>query len=227
VQLASGVPAPVQQVPLEHSKALLQTLPVAFSVVAQTGVAGTVSQYAPAAQPTLVPEGAVPVTLQEVPQVVASAQTKLPGQAAAVPGVQVCVPVSHVSADVSVEPEQLAPPQSAAELHSTHPAVALQTSPVAAQSVVVPVEQEPEPLQVPALVNWLPAQPAALQVVLDVGYMHAPAASQPVAPQVPVPGQAALQQLPVPLVPQTPEVHWLLLVHAPVACFGTQAPPEQ
>jgi hypothetical protein len=53
-QLTSGVPVPVQHVPLLHSNELLHTAPVAFRVVEQVGVP-VVSQYAPEAQPTLVP----------------------------------------------------------------------------------------------------------------------------------------------------------------------------
>ena len=49
--------------------------------------------------------------------------------------------------------------------------------------------------------------------------------SQLVAPQVPPVVQAAEQQLPVPVVPQMPVVHWSAAVHvAPAACLATHVP---
>ena len=44
MQLGLGMLAPEQQVSLVHSNALLQTAPVAFSVLLQVGVDWTVSQ---------------------------------------------------------------------------------------------------------------------------------------------------------------------------------------
>jgi hypothetical protein len=44
--------------------------------------------------------------------------------------------------------------------------------------------------------------------------VQAPVLSQAVAPQVPPVVQAVVQQFPVPLIPQTPLAHWLLLVQA-------------
>lgn len=142
----------------------------------------------------------------------------------------VVAPATHapaalqVSAAVNVVPLQPAPAQSAAELHSTQASsVALQTSPFAAQSVV-PATHEPLPLHA-LVVSWLPLQPGVPQLVAEVGYMHAPVASHALVPQVgSVLLHAAVQQLPP---PQAPDTHWSSAVHAPVAFFGTQAPPEQ
>jgi hypothetical protein len=51
---------------------------------------------------------------------------------------------------------------------------------------------------------------------------------QDVAPHVPPVVHATEQQLPVPVVPQTPLVHWSLFVHAaPSDRCGTHMPPEQ
>ena len=44
--------------------------------------------------------------------------------------------------------------------------------------------------------------------------MQLPDVSQPVAPQLPPVVQAAVQQFPVPSVPQTPLEHWAFAVHA-------------
>jgi hypothetical protein len=56
--------------------------------------------------------------------------------------------------------------------------------------------------------------------------MHAPPVVQPVPPQVvPTLLHAAVQQLPVPLVPQTLLWHWSLPPHAaPAASLGWQVP---
>jgi hypothetical protein len=80
--------------PFAHSKLLLQATPVAFCTLLQMAVAGTVSQKEPAAQPTLVPAGAVPVTLHVVAQAVLLVHAKLFAHATAEPpGVQVPVPL--------------------------------------------------------------------------------------------------------------------------------------
>jgi len=79
--------------PFKHSKLLLQAAFMAFSVPLQIGVVGMVSQKELAAQPTLTPAGAVPVTLQDVPQVVPLAHAKLLAQAAGEPAVHVPVPL--------------------------------------------------------------------------------------------------------------------------------------
>lgn len=59
--------------------------------------------------------------------------------------------------------------------------------------------------------------------------MQAPvAAAQAVAPQVALAVlHAAAQQLPVPEMPQTPEVHALFDVHAPVVTLATHMVPLQ
>jgi hypothetical protein len=55
--------------------------------------------------------------------------------------------------------------------------------------------------------------------------VQVPVLSQAVAPHVPPVVQAAVQQLPVPVVPQTVDVHWAFAVHAvPAVSFATQAP---
>jgi hypothetical protein len=51
--------------------------------------------------------------------------------------------------------------------------------------------------------------------------------SQSFAPQAPPTTHATLQQLPTPVVPQIPLVHWSFDEHAPVLFFETHAPPEQ
>jgi hypothetical protein len=55
--------------------------------------------------------------------------------------------------------------------------------------------------------------------------MHAPVPSHPVAPQAPVVTQAAAQQLPVPVVPQMPLVHWFAALQvAPFPPVPTHVP---
>src|SRR5438105_1038835 len=90
----------------------------------------------------------------------------------------------------------------------------------------VPALQVPLPLQVGAVVNVEPLHDGLPQLAPEIGKAHAPVPPQPVAPQVPPIGeQAAVQQFPVPTVPQTPLVHWLLPLHAPPALsFATQVP---
>jgi hypothetical protein len=97
------------------------------------------------------------------------------------------------------------------------------------QSVVPPVAQVPEPSQASAAVSTVPLQDAlAPQAVPDTGKLHAPLVSQSVAPQAPPTMlHAALQQLPTPVVPQTPLVHWSFAEHAPTLLFATHAPFEQ
>jgi hypothetical protein len=73
--------------------------------------------------------------------------------------------------------------------------------------------QAPMPLQV-WTVSTAPLQAAGPHSVEAPGKMQAPVPSQPVAPQVTPTGlQAVVQQSPVPLMPQTPDVHWSLLLH--------------
>ena len=81
----------------------------------------------------------------------------------------------------------------------------------------------PVPLQ--ALLVSVPlVQVVVPQASVAAGYMQAPVASQPVAPHVGSPTvQAAVQQLPLPLVPQTPDVQASFSVQAPVAICATQA----
>jgi hypothetical protein len=58
--------------------------------------------------------------------------------------------------------------------------------------------------------------------------VHAPVLSQSVAPQIAsVALQAELQQLPLPLMPHTPEVQSSFSVQAPVATGVVHAPPLQ
>jgi hypothetical protein len=86
-------------------------------------------------------------------------------------------------------------------------------------------EHVPLPLQVPAGVSTPLAQVPPHAVPL-VGYTHAPDALQSVAPQAPLPVQAAVQQcVPVPPGPQSESVHWSFAVHvAPAAPLATQVP---
>lgn len=67
--------------------------------------------------------------------------------------------------------------QSALVLHWTQPAVALQTWPVVAQSVELPAVQVLEALQVPAEVNTVPEQLAAVQSELALHSTQVPAVS--------------------------------------------------
>ena len=85
---------------------------------------------------------------------------------------------------------------------------------------------EPSPSQA-LTVNVFPAQTCP-QAVVAAGYTQAPVLSQAVAPQVGLAVlHAALQQFPVPLIPQTPETHAPLPAQAPPAAIGvTQFPPE-
>jgi hypothetical protein len=89
------------------------------------------------------------------------------------------------------------------------------------QSTGVPGAQPPAPLHVPGGVKMLRLQLPPLHCT-PVGYVHAPVPSQAVAPHVPPVVHAAVQQLPVPLVPQTPDRHSEFAVQAPP--FGTTQP---
>jgi hypothetical protein len=93
------------------------------------------------------------------------------------------------------------------------------------QAAGVPAAQEPEPSHA-LVVSMLPVQLGAPQLVLLVGYMHAPVASHALVPQVAsVLSHAAVQQWPP---PQLVLVHWSSAAQvAPAPPFGTQAPPEQ
>jgi hypothetical protein len=84
----------------------------------------------------------------------------------------------------------------------------------------------PEPLHV-EVVSSPPAHDVA-QVVVLPGNTHAPLALHPVAPHVPPVGEhAAVQQLPVPEIPQTMLAHASLLVHVPVELRAWHVPPVQ
>ena len=106
-------------VPFVHSKLLLQAVFMGFVATH----AGVPLHQKPVAHPVLVAVGAVPVTLHVVAQAVLLAQAKLFGQAPAVPGLQVPVPL-QVPAGVSVLPVHTSP-------HATVAAVSSQTAPVA------------------------------------------------------------------------------------------------
>jgi hypothetical protein len=86
-----------------------------------------------------------------------------------------------------------------------------------------PATQLPLPSHVLAVIIPLaPAQEVPQGVLFDAK-LQAPPALQVVAPQVPVAQLAAVQQLPVPLVPQLPDVQSLFSVHEPVAIGTTHA----
>jgi hypothetical protein len=108
-------------------------------------------------------------------------------------------------------------------------AVALAQVNPPAQAVAVPAVHVPEPLQ--ALTVSMPLAQLEPHWVVEVGYTQAPVPiAQPVAPQVPPPVQAALQQLPEPLVPQAPDVHSLsppLVPQGRPAGFVSQVEPLQ
>jgi hypothetical protein len=96
------------------------------------------------------------------------------------------------------------------------------------QSVVVAGAQLPIPSHVGAFVWVWPVQLCVPHVVELPGKTQAPVLSQPVAPQVlSVVLQAAVQQLPVPLMPHNLDVHASFSVHEPVAIAVVQAPPLQ
>jgi hypothetical protein len=97
---------------------------------------------------------------------------------------------------------------------SMSPAVSLVPQPHA------PEKHSSEPLhgtEVPGAHVPLPSHAAGVnvfpvhepgQLVPDATNVHAPVPLQPVAPHAPPMGEhAAVQQLPVPVVPQTPDVH--------------------
>jgi hypothetical protein len=67
------------------------------------------------------------------------------------------------------------------------------------------------------------------QIVVGAGYRHAPPSSQAVAPQVRSARlQPALQQLPIPVVPQTPERQAAFSVQVtPPSSWGMHALAEQ
>ena len=113
-------------------------------------------------------------------------------------------------------------------LHVVLHAVALAQEKFDGQGAPVPAVQLPALLHdpAPAVVMVEPEQVAVPHAVVAVGYAHAPVPLlQDVAPQVPLVMHAAAQQLPVPLVPQMPLVHALLVVHvAPAATLGTHVP---
>jgi hypothetical protein len=77
----------------------------------------------------------------------------------------------------------------------------------------VPGVQLPAPLQVPAVVNTEFLHDVEPHTTALPGKTHCPVPSHAVAPQAPEVAQAAAQQLPVPAVPHTPVVHWLLELH--------------
>jgi hypothetical protein len=104
--------------------------------------------------------------------------------------------------------------QSVSPPHAVLHAVTLAQMKPPAHGAGEPVLHAPEPSQVPPAVSmpfahagWPHERPGA-------GYLHAPAESQPLAPHVPPVVHAAAQQLPAPVVPQTP------LAHAPAAEHG-------
>lgn len=132
---------------------------------------------------------------------------------------------TQVAQNVVVRSQTSLPAQSVSAAQLVLHAVPLAQMRLFGQAPAVPAVQPPAPLQLPAGVSVLPEHEAAdpHEVVLE-GYTQAPPLPQLVAPQVPVVVQAAVQQLPVPVVPQTPEVHWSAAVHAPVASLATQVP---
>jgi hypothetical protein len=93
----------------------------------QTGVAGTVSQKKPEAQPLLVAFGAVPTALHAVSHAVPEAHAKSFGQAAAVAALHVPLAPLHVSCGLSDEPVHIGPfPQAVPTDLKPHAPLALQ-----------------------------------------------------------------------------------------------------
>jgi hypothetical protein len=94
------------------------------------------------------------------------------------------------------------------------------------QAAGEPATQPPDPLHALG-VSVLPEQDEPQLVPLP-GPTQAPPALHEVAPQTPVVVHADEQQLPVPLVPQTPDVQALLPPQtAPLPTFGTHDPVLQ
>jgi hypothetical protein len=90
--------------------------------------------------------------------------------------------------------------------------------------------QAPRPLQLAGSVRVCPVQVCWMQAVVAGGYVHPPVASQSVAPQPygSLVVQAAVQQWPLPAVPQVPVVQASLLEQAvPAATWGWHEPLEQ
>ncbi len=232
--------AAVQQLPVPEAPQAPDTHWM-FAVHAPPAATVESASHAPEAlQKTPVPWQSA-LEAHVVLQAVALAQTKPPGQAAAVTVLQPLV--LQVAAGVSMPPLHEAAAQVVGEPPATQPFVALQVCagvnvslPVpphepAAQVCGVPAVHVPEPLQVPAGVNVsLPVPPhdAEPHDVVLPGNTHAPEVLQAVAPQAPPMGShTAVQQLPDPATSQTPDEHWLFAVHAPPAATSdTQAPAE-
>jgi hypothetical protein len=152
------------------------------------------------------PDWQSPLDEQAVLQAVGVPQTKLPPHGAEAPATH-AFDALHVEAAVSVKPLHEVPAQSPFTLHCTHPFDVLHLGVGIMQPIGVPPLHVPVPLQLPAGVNTVPEQDALPQEVLPVGYWQAPTPSHPDAPQRPPIVQAAEQQLPLPLIPQTLLLH--------------------
>jgi len=128
-----------------------------------------------------------------------------------------------------VSQKSLPPAQLEASEHVVRQAVAPQMKGV--QSVVPALGQLPMPSQTLALVCVVPLQlccPVPQLTVVSGNTQSPLRASQSVAPQGAVTlVQAAVQQWPVPLMPQTPEVQASLVEQAPVASLAAHAPALQ
>jgi hypothetical protein len=91
-------------------------------------------------------------------------------------------------------------------------------------------EQPPWPSQFPAALRVFPVQLAAGPQVIELsGKVQAPVeSSQSTAPQgVAVLAQPEVQQWPVPMTPQMPELQASFSAHDPRGICGTQAPELQ
>jgi hypothetical protein len=137
-------------------------------------------------------------------------------------------PAGFFAVQAPAEQKLLEEAQSASVVHEVLHAVELAQTKPPGQGAVAPALQVPEPLHVLAAVNMAPVHEGEPHDTLLEGYMHPPVPLQPVAPQAPEVSQAIAQQLPMPVVPQTPLVHWLLELHeSPAGFFALQAPAEQ
>jgi hypothetical protein len=141
----------------------------------------------------------------------------------AAPSTLIVLPLVKPEQQALFEVSQKSPlRQLVASLHVVRQAVAPQMKGV--QSVVPAGWQVPAPSQVVGSVCVLPEQlPGAPHAVWLLGNEQAPKLSQSVAPQLgSVVSHWAVQQWPVPLTPQIPEVQASLVAQGPVATCGTQ-----
>jgi hypothetical protein len=139
------------------------------------------------------------------------------------PSTLIVLPLVKPEQQARLDTSQKSPPtQLVASLHVVKQALAPQMKGV--QSVVPCGWQVPAPSQVVGSVWVLPEQlPGAPHAVRLFGNVQAPRLSQSLAPHDgSVVSHRVVQQWPVPVMPQMPEVQASLVAQGPVATRGTQ-----